>query len=62
MRPDYGGGSVLMGTWMWGNIAHHLDGNKENKIMAWSTVAGVARPPRVMILRGDDSEVQQRKW
>jgi len=28
----------------------------------WSTVAGVARPPRVVFLRGDRSEVQRRKW
>ena len=25
-------------------------------------MAGVARPPRVVILRGDESEVQWRKW
>ena len=30
--------------------------------MAWSTVAGVVRPPRVVIIRGDESEVQRRKW
>ena len=62
MRPDYGGGSVLMGTWTWGNIAHHLDGNKENETLAWSTVAGVTKPPRVVILRDDETEVQRRKW
>jgi hypothetical protein len=30
--------------------------------VAWSTVAGVVRPPRVVIIRGDESEVQRRKW
>ena len=49
-----------LGTW--GNIAHHLDGNKENETLAWSTMTGVARPLRVVILRGDESEVQRRKW
>ena len=49
-----------LGTW--GNIAHHLDGNKENETLAWSIVVGVARPPRMVILRGGESEVQRRKW
>jgi len=30
--------------------------------VALSIVAGVARPPRVVFLRGDESEVQRRKW
>jgi hypothetical protein len=56
-----------VGLWRWlgidgdlgtrGNIAHHFDGNKRNR-----TVAGMARPPCVVILRGDESEVQRRKW
>jgi hypothetical protein len=37
-----------LGTW--GNIAHYPDGDKRNGTVAWSTVAGVARPPRVVIL------------
>ena len=49
-----------LGTW--GNIAHHLDDNKGDGTVAWSTVAGVARPPRVVIIRGDESEVQRLKW
>ena len=49
-----------LGTW--GNIAHHLDDNKGDGTVAWSTVAGVARPPRMVIIRGDESEVQRRKW
>jgi hypothetical protein len=47
---------------MWGNIAHYPGGDKGNGTVAWSTVAGVTRPPRVVILQGDESEVQQRKW
>jgi hypothetical protein len=39
-----------LGTW--DNIAHHPDGDKRNGTMVWSTV----------ILRGDESEVQRRKW
>ena len=45
---------------MWGNFAHHPNGEKRNGTMAWSTVAGVRSPPRVVILSGDESEVQRR--
>jgi hypothetical protein len=44
---------------MWGNIDLHSDGNKGNGIVAWSTAVGVARPPRPVILRGDESEVER---
>jgi hypothetical protein len=50
----------VLGTW--GNIAHHPDGSKGNGTVAWSIVTGVARSPRVVILRGDESEVQRQKW
>ena len=56
MRPACGGGSALIGTRTWGNIAHLLDGNKENETVAWSTLAGVARPP----VRGDSSRRRER--
>ena len=46
----------------WGNLAHPLDDDKGDGTVEWSTVAGVARPPRVVFLRGDWSEVQRRKW
>ena len=36
------------------------DGDKRNGTVAWSIVTGVARPPCVVILRGDESEVQWR--
>ena len=36
-----------LGTW--GNFAHHLDGDKGDGIVAWSTVADVARPPPVRV-------------
>ena len=36
------------------------DGDKRNGTVAWSVVTGVARPPRVVILRGIESEVQRR--
>lgn len=36
-----------------GNIAHHYDNNKRNGSVMWSTMAGVARPPHVVFLRGD---------
>ena len=49
-----------LGTW--GNFAHHLDGDYGNKTVAWSTVAGMARPPRVVILQGNESVVQWRSW
>ena len=39
-----------------------FDGDKRNGTVAWSIVVGVARPPRVVILRGDESEVQRLKW
>ena len=45
---------------MWGNFAHHPD--KRNETVAWSTVAGVARPSHMVILRGDESEVQRQMW
>ena len=49
-----------LGTW--GNFAHHLDGDKGDGIVAWSTVAGVARPSGRVFLQGDESEVQRQKW
>ena len=49
-----------LGTW--GNFTHRLDSNKGDGTVALSIVAGVARPPRVVFLRGDESEVQRRKW
>ena len=49
-----------LGTW--GNFTHRLDGDKGDGTVALSIVAGVARPPRVVFLRGDRSEVQRRKW
>ena len=36
------------------------DSDKRNGTVAWSIVAGMARPPRMVILRGDESEVQRR--
>ena len=36
------------------------DGDKRNRTVAWSIMAGVARPPRVVILRGVESEVRRR--
>ena len=49
-----------LGTW--GNFTHHLDGDKGDGTVALSIAAGVARPPHVVFLRGDESEVQRRKW
>ena len=49
-----------LGTW--GNFAHQLDGDKGDGTVALSIVAGVARLPRVVFLRGDESEVQRWKW
>jgi hypothetical protein len=46
----------------WGNIAHHPDGDKRNRTVAWSTVTSMVRPLRMVIPRGDESEVQRRMW
>ena len=45
-----------LGTW--GNFTHRLDGDKGDGTVALSIVAGVARPPRVVFLRGDESEIR----
>ena len=49
-----------LGTW--GNFTHHIDDDKGDGTVAWSIVASVARPPCVVFPRGDESEVQRRKW
>ena len=45
---------------MWGNFAHHPD--KRNETVAWSTVAGVARPPSAVFSsrRRERGGVQRR--
>ena len=49
-----------LGTW--GNFTHRLDGDKGDGTVVLSIVAGVARPPRMVFLRGDESEIQRLKW
>ena len=61
MRSACGGGSALLETRGGGaTLLFASDGDKRNGTVAWSIVAGVARLPRVVILRGDESEVQRR--
>ena len=61
MRSACGGGSAFLETRGNGTILLFAsDSNKRNGTVAWSTVAGVARPPRVVILLGDETEVQRR--
>ena len=61
MRSACGGGSALLETRGGGaTLLFASDGDKRNGTVAWSIMAGVARPPRVVILRGIESEVQRR--
>ena len=43
---------------MLGITALHPDGDFLNGSMMWSAVADVVRPPRVVFLQGDESEVE----
>ena len=61
MRSACGGGSALLETRGCGAILLFASvGDKRNGTVAWSIVGGVARPPRVVILRGGESKVQRR--